>query len=107
MAAKKTTKKATLKPINPYVVVRTYSAGVFAGELQDRSGSEATLVRSRRLWKWGPGRLSLHEVATSGAGREARVSVPLDLHVVTGVIEVLHTTAEGERALREAPSYAT
>ena len=38
------------KELKPYVIVRTHSAGVFAGTLQSRSGKEVVLTRARRLW---------------------------------------------------------
>ena len=35
-----------------YVSVRTYSAGVFAGELVSRKGQEVVMANARRLWMW-------------------------------------------------------
>ena len=35
-----------------YVIVRTCSAGVFAGYLKSRKGQEVSLVSARRLWYW-------------------------------------------------------
>jgi len=35
-----------------YVIVRTHSAGVFAGELKSRNGKEVDLNNARRLWYW-------------------------------------------------------
>ena len=37
---------------NRYVIVRTYSAGVFAGELVSRKGKEVVIKNARRLWYW-------------------------------------------------------
>ena len=34
-----------------YVIVRTYSAGVFAGTLVRREGKEVELKDARRLWQ--------------------------------------------------------
>ena len=33
-----------------YVIVRTYSAGVFAGIFRSRKGQEVVLSHARRLW---------------------------------------------------------
>lgn len=33
-----------------YVIVRTYSAGVFAGFLESRKAREVVLTKARRLW---------------------------------------------------------
>lgn len=35
-----------------YVIVRTYSAGVFAGNLKSRNGKEVELTDARRIWRW-------------------------------------------------------
>ena len=53
-------------PVNeyPYVIVRTYSAGVFAGYLKERNGREAVLLNARRLWQFFSA--SLSELAQSG-----------------------------------------
>jgi hypothetical protein len=39
-----------IKSKGKYVIVRTYSAGVFAGNLQSRDGKEVVLTDARRLW---------------------------------------------------------
>ena len=36
-----------------YVIVRTYSAGVFAGNLVRREGKEVELANARRIWLKG------------------------------------------------------
>jgi hypothetical protein len=35
-----------------YVIVRTYSAGVFAGTIESRNGKEVVMRNARRLWYW-------------------------------------------------------
>ena len=50
-----------------YVIVRTYSAGVFAGNLKSRDGKEVTLTNARRLWYWS-GAASLSQLAVAGTG---------------------------------------
>ena len=50
---------------NKYVIVRTYSAGVHAGELVRRNGKEVLLQNSRRLWCWA-GAASLSQLAMEG-----------------------------------------
>ena len=61
-AAKKTT-KPSLK--QRYVIVRTYSAGVFAGYLVSRKGKEVVLRDARRIWYW-TGAATLSELAMRG-----------------------------------------
>lgn len=100
-----TKKKHSLK----YVVVRAYSAGVFVGEALDydlKNASVIKLSKSRRIWSWSGGRLSLHEIAMHGVGDGSRVSEELTTdHVVNGVIEIIECSAEGEAALRSVPAY--
>ncbi len=50
-----TTKKKT-ETKTPYVVVRTYSAGVHVGELVKRDGKEVTLARGQHAARDGGGR---------------------------------------------------
>lgn len=45
-----------------YVIVRTYSAGVFAGTLVSRKGQGVVLKDARRLWYW-KGAASLSQLA--------------------------------------------
>ena len=59
-AKRKTTKR------RPYVLVRCTAAGVHAGELVSRKGTEVTLANSRRTWYWS-GAASLSELARYGA----------------------------------------
>jgi len=54
--------------IGQYVIVRTYSAGVFAGVLKQRLGKKVLLENCRRLWRWQTANngVSLSEVAVFG-----------------------------------------
>ena len=78
----------------PFVVVRTYSAGVHMGTLVARKGREVTLENVRRLWRWR-GANSLNEVALRGVSEEwSRISEPVAQSVLTEAIEVLTATKE-------------
>lgn len=66
-----------------YVIVRTYSAGVFAGNLKSRNGKEVVLTNARRLWYWA-GAASLSQLAVNGTskpmeGIELWLRIPLEL----------------------------
>ena len=58
--------------IGKYVIVRTYSAGVFAGTLKQRMGRKILLENVRRLWSWQTANngISLSEVAVYGINKE-------------------------------------
>jgi hypothetical protein len=53
------------KKAERYVIIRTYSAGVFAGVFQSREGQEVVLTAARRLWYW-TGAASLSQLAIDG-----------------------------------------
>lgn len=97
-------KSAPKKPVKklPYVVVRTYSAGVHVGELKSRKGKEVVLVNTRRLWKWC-GAFTLSEVAIEGIKEGSTPSIVTPEIVLTEAIEVIKTTPAAEKILREFP----
>jgi len=45
-----------------FQIVRTYSAGVFAGYIESRNGKEVVMTKARRLWYWA-GAASLSQLA--------------------------------------------
>ena len=98
---KSASKKTTAKKL-PYVVVRTYSAGVHVGELKSRKGKEVVLVNTRRLWKWF-GAFTLSEVAVEGIKDGSKPSIAVPEIVLTEAIEVIKTTPAAEKILREFP----
>ena len=99
---KPTSKKTSPKKL-PYVVVRTYSAGVHVGELKSRKGREVVLLNARRLWKWC-GAFSLNEVAVEGIGEGSKPSITVPEILITEAIEVIKTSTAAEKILREFPS---
>ena len=38
--------------IGQEVIIRTYSAGVWFGRLEQKSGNEVILTEARRMWRW-------------------------------------------------------
>lgn len=82
------TKKQTPKQ---YVVVRTYSAGVHVGTLDQRNGKEVMLLDARRIWNWN-GANTLHEIALRGVAQGSRVSEPVSRILLTEAIEIIAAT---------------
>jgi hypothetical protein len=83
----------------PFVVVRTYSAGVHVGSLVSRKGREVELSDARRVWRWR-GANTLHELALHGAAEEwTRISEPVASIVLTEAIEVIVASPEAARNL--------
>ena len=61
-----------------YVIVRTYSAGVFAGNLAKREGQEVTLKNARRIWYWD-GAASLSQLAVDGTSKPKNCKFPAEV----------------------------
>lgn len=94
---------ATKKPTK-YVIARTQSAGVFAGNLESRVGQEAVLTDARRLWYWA-GAASLSQLAVSGTSRPKDCKFPVAVPRIEllQVIEILDVTPEGESSIKAVP----
>jgi hypothetical protein len=73
-----------------YVIVRTYSAGVFAGTLAARKGKEVELTGARRLWYWD-GAASLSQLANTGTSRpeNCKFPAPVGRILLLEVIEII------------------
>lgn len=87
---------------NDYVIVRTYSAGVFAGELVRRDGKEVELRNARRIWYWA-GAASLSELAQRGTSKpsECKFPAPVDRVILTDAIEILSVTDIARKSIEE------
>lgn len=84
----------------PYKIVRTYSAGVFAGFLESRNGQEVVLRKARRLWSWA-GAASLSQLAQSGTSKPYKCQFPeeVDRVELLQVIEILDVTKEAKKTI--------
>ena len=75
-----------------FVLIRTYSAGVHFGTLEEIDGQVVRLSKARRLWSWS-GALSLSEVAMNGVTiSSSKISVPVDEIILTQAIEVIQVS---------------
>ena len=81
------------KFIGKYCIVRTYSAGVFAGIIESLQGKEAIVTDARRLWYWS-GAASLSQLAIDGVTRPDQCKFPEAVYQVylSEVIEVIPCT---------------
>jgi len=92
---------------NEYVIVRTYSAGVFAGELVHREGKEVILANARRIWYWA-GAASLSELAQRGTSEpeECKFPVAVDQVILTEAIEILAVTDTARESIESVPAWS-
>lgn len=84
-----------------YQIVRTYSAGVFAGEIVSRTGQEVVMQNARRLWSWA-GAASLSQMAMEGTNNPSgcKFAMPVDRVELFQVIEILDTTKKAEENIK-------
>ena len=83
-----------------YCMVRTYSAGVFAGYVKERKGKEVTLISARRMYHW-EGAASLSQLATEGTSKPDECKFPIAVIRVelTEVIEVILMTEAAKKSI--------
>lgn len=87
-----------------YVLVRTYSAGVFAGYLESRSGQEVVLTDARRIWYWA-GAATLSQLAVDGTSKpnECKFPAPVPRVEVLQAIEILDVTPQAQASIEAVP----
>lgn len=92
--------------IGKYCLIRTYSAGVFAGTVQSRNGKEVFLVNARRIWYW-QGAASLSELATKGTSCPERCKFPAPVAeiLLTEAIEIIPITPAAAMSIAEVPEW--
>lgn len=97
----------TKKKTKQYVIVRTYSAGVFAGYLKSKKGKEVVLTNARRLWYW-KGAASLSQLAMEGVKNpnECKFPTPVTEVQLTEAIEILPVTAIAKKIIEDVPVWA-
>lgn len=102
--AKRDAQKA-LELSDNYVIVRTYSAGVFAGVLKERNGKEGVMLHSRRLWYWD-GAASLSQLSVDGVSKPENCKFPCEIqgeHILTEIIEVIPCTKKAQESIKSVP----
>ena len=84
-----------------YYIVRADRAGVFAGNIKEREGSEVTMTNVRRLWYW-EGAASLSQMAVDGVSRPGgcKFTVTVPEMVILGVIEIIPCSEKAEESIK-------
>ena len=92
-------KKKTIK--KPYVIIRTYSAGVHCGTLENRKGKEVTLSNARRVWYWN-GAKTLHEMSQNGFAVTSKISQSVPEITLTEAIEILPCSTKAQVIMEQS-----
>jgi hypothetical protein len=87
-----------------YCIVRTYSAGVFAGYIESRNGQEVVMRQARRIWYW-EGAASLSQLAMEGTSRPKNCKFPVavDRVELLQAIEILDCTERARKSIMGVP----
>lgn len=90
--------------IGRYCMVRTYSAGVFAGTIESRNGKEVVLSNARRIWYWD-GAASLSQLATSGTSKpnNCKFPEPVPEVMLTEAVEIIPITDVAKALIESVP----
>lgn len=87
-----------------YVIVRTFSAGVFAGYLTERSedGKHGKVLKARRLFYWD-GAASLSQLSQEGVTKPENCKFPCEVPFVelTEINEVLPCTEKAKKSIAD------
>lgn len=88
--------------VGEYCIVRTYSAGAWAGVVISKKGKEVSIKNARRLWYW-KGAASLSELAVSGVScpSECKFPVAVTAVILTEVIEIIPATQTAKQSIEQ------
>ena len=91
-----------------YVLIRTRSAGVFAGYLKNQidtvSGLKVTITSVRRIWYWA-GAASLSQLAVQGTTKPNECKFPVEVPSIDlpEVIEILDVSEKAQKSIKNVP----
>ena len=90
--------------IGQHVIIRTYSAGVWCGKLEQKAGNEVILSNARRMWRWWCAEsISLSGVVQYGINREkSKITAPVE-KVWLEAIEIMPISGNPLESIMEAP----
>ncbi|EHS8055967.1 hypothetical protein OUL59_003329 [Salmonella enterica subsp. enterica serovar Hato] len=102
--AQKTQSRINAAMFGKDVIVRTYSAGVWFGQVAEKEGNEVILVNARRMWRWWAAEsISLSAVAVHGICQEkSKIVAPVEM-VWLEAIEIIPVTKTAFLSISGAP----
>ena len=83
-------------------IIRTYSAGVWFGTVEQKSGKEVILKDARRMWKWWANEsISLSAVAVYGLKQSQSKIAPKVENVWLEAIEIIPTNNISTKSIED------
>ena len=99
------TQEGATSLIGQYVIIRTYSAGVWAGYLKEKVKNEIYLTEARRMYKWvNIEGISLSGIALNGLSKESNICAPVPI-VWLEAIEIIPCTEKAKKSIINQPIY--
>ena len=96
-------KESVCLPSTDYVIVRTYSAGVFAGYIESRSsdGKQVIMRNVRCLWFWD-GAATLFQLSSDGTCKpdKCKFTKIVDKVELSEVIQVLYCSDKASKQIK-------
>ena len=90
--------------LNQKCIIRTYSAGVWYGEIIQKQGSEVIVKQAKRLWRWRTKKsFSLSALALYGINHECSEIAPSVPIIWLEAIELTPCTDESINSIESAP----
>ena len=104
--AKQENNNSNISLIGQYVIIRTYSAGVWAGVLKEKVKKEVYLANARRLYYWSnTDGISLSGISLNGIdSSKSKTCAPVDL-VWLEAIEIIQCTDKAKETIINQPVY--
>lgn len=90
--------------MNNYYIVRANEAGVFFGEIKERSHDEVTMTNVRKLWYWD-GAAAVEQLAVDGVSKpkNCQFTVVIDEMIIANPIQIIPCTDKAYKSLSEVP----
>ena len=99
-------KTASTSLLGEYVIIRTYSAGVWAGFLKEKVKNEVYLTEARRLYYWSNIEgISLSGISLNGLKKEtSKICAPVPI-VWLEAIEIIPCSKLAQQSIISQPIY--
>ena len=99
-------KTASTSLLGEYVIIRTYSAGVWAGFLKEKVKNEVYLTEARRLYRWSNIEgISLSGISLNGLKKEtSKICAPVPI-VWLKAIEIIPCSKQAQESIINQPIY--
>lgn len=85
---------------NKKYIVRAKDAGVFYGEISERSQGEVTMMNVRKLWRWN-GACAVEQLALEGVKRpdDCKFTVTVPSMIIANPIQIIEASEQACKSI--------